>query len=180
MNDVYQFNKRVERALSERIHLLDEDNYNYIVQGSREVNYQVKFTDKCVSCTCPDFIRRNKLCKHIIFIIYKVYKQNIIDIGNIKNIDDTENIDSPNKNFLDLLKKNNNNKNENENENKNKNIKDFLVKFIGSCAICFDDVDDGYNDNKCRICVGIFHSDCIRRWILNKNNCPLCRSKWSL
>ncbi len=45
------------------------------------------------------------------------------------------------------------------------------------CAICLDEYEIGdeicYSRNK--TCPHVFHSDCMKNWLIKSNDCPLCR-----
>ena len=42
------------------------------------------------------------------------------------------------------------------------------------CSICLVDIELGERYSRLR-CDHTYHTDCIRTWLLIKNNCPLCR-----
>lgn len=42
------------------------------------------------------------------------------------------------------------------------------------CSICLVDIELGERYSRLR-CDHIYHTDCIRTWLLIRNNCPLCR-----
>ncbi len=43
------------------------------------------------------------------------------------------------------------------------------------CPICFHKVS--YISIKCGYCNNSFHTECVNKWILINNSCPLCRCK---
>ncbi|KAK7313032.1 hypothetical protein VNO77_37370 [Canavalia gladiata] len=43
------------------------------------------------------------------------------------------------------------------------------------CAICLEDFKKGEECLVFSICVHTFHCDCIKRWLEEKPNCPICR-----
>ena len=59
----------------------------------------------------------------------------------------------------------------------NHNLKEYLLNSENDegCSICLESYHD--NDKIVQLtCNHIFHKDCIREWLQNKqNNCPLCR-----
>jgi hypothetical protein len=59
----------------------------------------------------------------------------------------------------------------------NKHLKEHLLKSdsAGECSICLESYQE--RDKIVQLtCNHIFHKDCIREWLQNKqNNCPLCR-----
>uniref|UniRef100_A0A6C0CND0 RING-type domain-containing protein n=1 Tax=viral metagenome TaxID=1070528 RepID=A0A6C0CND0_9ZZZZ len=71
-------NIRQQRALSQRIYLLDSyPDQTYLVAGLTN-NYRVSLHP--VSCTCMDFIRRQKTCKHLYFIQHRVGQPKVDEI----------------------------------------------------------------------------------------------------
>ncbi len=79
---MFLFKERVTRAMEQRMYLLHHekkgDVYEFNIEGSIGTPYIVTVSTS-LKCSCPDFNRRNKICKHIIFIVHKVYKINITD-----------------------------------------------------------------------------------------------------
>ena len=96
------------------------------------------------------------MCKHIIFVLCKIYK---IKIDN----------DDPNINVLRLLENARNNTTCDETIT----IKPLVV---GDCCICFDPIEDG---KKCNTCVGVYHNECINLWLKINKNCPMCRTRYN-
>ena len=43
------------------------------------------------------------------------------------------------------------------------------------CSICLEDMEDTTIESKLE-CGHIFHKECISKWTVKNNNCPLCRS----
>ncbi len=151
------FKERLDRALNQRMYLLDsrreESNYVFQVEGSTGTPYNVTISDN-LKCTCIDFKKRKKVCKHIMFVICRVYKQNLVsddpDVNMLHVFEGTEGLEASS---LSLTK----------------------TIITGECSICYEDIDNG---EKCRVCVGTFHKGCIKVWIKQKSNCPMCRSIW--
>ena len=166
-----QVNERIYRAMKHKMFLISAnkiDNYNWIfcVEGSKEINYFINFNNKCMTCECPDFKLRKKICKHIYFIIKKICNLNIDLLNN----------NDPNINIYDIY------------TNISSILDDILYKRINKkiinyenddCSICFENMSEGLLD-KCNICKNSFHNDCIIKWLSNstRTNCPLCRSIW--
>ncbi len=148
------FRERIDRAMNQRLFLLNyikrENDYLFEVEGSTGKSYNVIVSEK-MTCSCIDFTRRKKICKHIIFIVCKVYKIKIND-------------DNPNINILFNF----------ENIDLDKSVMKQLA--FGDCSICFDSTDNG---EKCNTCTGVFHGECINMWLRINRNCPLCRSRWN-
>jgi hypothetical protein len=83
----------LEKALSQRMFLISaknisENEWNFEVEGYSGTNYKVVFNDVKMTCECPDYYVRKKMCKHIYFIIGRVLKDMTLinDIGGNPNI----------------------------------------------------------------------------------------------
>lgn len=122
--------------------------FTCLVQGLTS-SYVVEYETKYV-CTCPDFMRRKKPCKHIYFIFCRY-------LGQSKN-----NVDSNLILFSDIkiiIEQKQN------------------IPVIGECPVCFDDITVG-DVETCRnghSCCG----PCIRVWrntTAGIATCPLCRA----
>lgn len=171
---------RLNRGLTQRLYLLnaeliDKNNWKFNVEGSTGTEYTLFLSEEIISCSCPDFTRRKKLCKHLYFILSRVLQQTDL-IQKINGYTNT-NIFSINENLSTVIEstlfKNNENTEHTEHEeheNKNSEIPENDI-----CSICFDEF--GKEEClKCCICRNYFHKQCIKRWNKNKNTCPLCRS----
>ena len=44
------------------------------------------------------------------------------------------------------------------------------------CLICLDNFKNN-DDSIILPCIHIFHAECIKKWLKNKNSCPICKSK---
>jgi hypothetical protein len=73
--------RRIQRALTERIHLLkvDENRVFHVIGSTGENIYQVEFA-QFVDCSCPDCRHRGNICKHIIFVWVRVLRLDPDDI----------------------------------------------------------------------------------------------------
>lgn len=50
----------------------------------------------------------------------------------------------------------------------------------GTCAVCQDDLKDGERVRTIRACQHLFHAKCLDPWLLQKGDCPMCRTKLTL
>ena len=158
-----------------------------------------------VFCNCPDMKKwgtlHNVFCKHILFIIFKVVKlfKYYNSLSSI-TVDDSGELFLSNKTlskddievisvFIDLF-----NFDTNEAEFVNT---DYIQKFnelkpkkhrelsttntTNNCVICFDDFTPEWikeNESllsKCLVCVGLFHKECLNKWLEHNKTCPYCR-----
>lgn len=199
---------RFQKIFTDNFYLLDikDNKYNCIfkLSGSTQNIYTVRIlkndNKNHICCDCPDMKKcapkHGVLCKHIIFIIFKVLK-----LFNYKNKMSQIIIDNDGGNFLEtkiLLKENIevisvfiDIFNYNDSDIVNKDYRDKFnkmtknndsISFIdnnSTCVICFDCFECKDSDfiSKCSRCVGIFHKECLQKWLNYNNTCPYCRSK---
>ncbi len=155
---------RINRALKQKMYLLDIKDNSYVVEGSSGVNYLINLSDKKATCNCQDFIRRRLMCKHIMFILIRVYKNNIFNYSVYQNFTSMCNSKLL---YKEKLYKENVLENTENTEN---------TVSIEQCLICFENTDK--NSTKCKTCVTVCHNSCLNIWLKNKNTCPMCRSIW--
>jgi Ring finger domain/SWIM zinc finger len=84
----FTLRQRLERALTQRLYLVQHDDIpaaksvtadsavNFTVLGSTGNVYTVVLSLQ-PTCNCPDFCRRNDMCKHIMFVLLKVVGLNV-------------------------------------------------------------------------------------------------------
>ena len=174
-------NDRIKRALSQRMYLLsinqqNIDNWSFNIEGSTGSNYSVNFTEKHVKCACIDFKKRHKICKHIIFIVARVLKDS--NLVSLLNEDPNINIfklsENLNKNLENIMKPC-------QNIEKISEVKsEQILSCSDDCVICYEEVGLVTFAKSCLTCKKYLHTDCLNRWLLQKNSCPLCRSIWSI
>ena len=164
-------NGRVDRALSERIFLVRKveavDVVQLFVTSSRgHKQYRIDITDKDATCTCPDCTIRNVLCKHLILVLVRVFKQPLhelwkVDMAWLKAAAHR------------LVKKQ-------ELVPKPRRQDDT------DCCICYEalDLSSGTPDDfehlvVCMTCGHAFHNQCMDQWLNTGKNrtCPLCRAR---
>jgi hypothetical protein len=178
--EIFDFNirSRLERALSQRLYLIDavknsETDWKFMVEGSTGNIYDVCVSDH-LDCTCPDFVRRKLICKHIYFIIARVLKSSYIinDIGSEPNICIFSLKISIQNNFKELNPRF-------KIETKGK-FSDLIQKPDDVCPICYENYQDSDITVKCKTCNSFFHNNCMNTWLkkASRCNCPMCRSTW--
>ena len=173
----YYSRSRMTRALNQPMFLISAeytpiDNWYFTVQGYSGSDYNVVLTPNEMSCTCPDFRQRNRLCKHLYFVIAKVAD----DKESLKELDELNNIFEINSKLTDLLKKRLY-KNGTEQKDEAKQIDEAEQVERTECVICFDHIKNHQRDTSCETCKNTFHKSCIDRWLQKNSTCPLCRQK---
>ncbi len=128
-------------------------------RGGRGNKWRLRHT-----CTCPDFMRRDRICKHIYFVYHRAL-----------HFEEDYNLDIIPKEVLDnhlalFIEK--------AFFEKKKKTEAREIEEHDECVICFDLLLERPTDH-CRSCLNSLHKDCI--FFLQKSShkkCPLCRSKF--
>jgi hypothetical protein len=167
----YYSESRMIRALNQPMFLISAeykpvDMWYFTIQGFSGADYDVVLTPEEMSCTCPDFKKRKKLCKHLYFVIAKIAN----DKKSLKRLDEITNIFEINTKLTNQLKKRLQKRIEEQ------TIDDDDNDELTECVICFEDIKKCQRDVSCTKCKHTFHKTCIERWLQNKENCPLCRT----
>ena len=153
---------------------LDHPDFQVNVLGSTKNPYQLYFFKEGTSCTCMDFKLRNRICKHLFFIIGKVSQSNKV-FEDVKTLEDLtpkviEEIKINLKNKIDLQKHQEHNTNDNQ----------ISIERDDYCSICMEDFEQQQN-LKCDTCQHVFHQQCLQGWwnmnYQNANHCAMCRAK---
>jgi hypothetical protein len=155
---------RLQRALSQRIYLVGsarvDDALHFHVMGASNTVYRVHVTRDSVACTCPDHTQRGAACKHIIFVLVRVYRVSPEVAGyclaamleraaHSAPACVTTQWHTPNYAAED------------------------------ECPICLEELADAAGVVWCRYgCGKCFHPDCARRWHAINPTCVLCRAPW--
>lgn len=165
------FDIRAERAKTQKLYLInrnvDNDSATFDVMGSRGVSYVVELSG-VPSCTCPDHETRGTRCKHILFILIRIF--NLADPYQKKFTD--EEIKGYLKRYKDNVKKLNVKVNI-----ANGQIEVDIKGLDDDCAICLDPVQNGEKYLYCkRSCGRCLHSDCFDMYSKHKHStkCVYC------
>jgi hypothetical protein len=148
---------RLKRSAKQNIKLISMDEGPcgpiYTVYGSTGSKYTIK-THPSMNCTCIDFKKNNRYCKHIYFIFLNVYKT-IPNLNKLYTLDELKELHT---NFYNLTKPTATVRDDSE-----------------PCSICFECISSPL---VCKVCKHGFHEKCIHEMIKfsGKSNCPLCRS----
>lgn len=190
---------RIDRACNGRIYLLeavlDKGTWTFKVEGTRHQPYDLVVGKNRATCTCPDFLRRQqKLCKHILFIVYRVagmpqtetptsellsgdalFAKISARLDNVENSDVVYVIDDP-----DAVGRNAKERADHgrERDEKEENKSDETNEKDGECPVCMDSLSEG-DLVTCPHCKNEIHLSCMKIWWKAKNKtCVLCRGNF--
>jgi hypothetical protein len=193
--------ERILRARTQRLYLIskekiNEGTYKLTVLGSTGNVYEVTL-GHVPSCTCPDYQRKQDLCKHILFVSLKVLGLSVDNPLVYQKALVTEELDDV---FWQLE-----NRRTGGVVDANQQVKAAVAQMRGQevpespspiqrkqldddnrdCPICFDQMEGPEGTVYCRSTCGTnFHADCIRRWLgqhhqsRGEQTCPACRQPW--
>ena len=171
MNKLIDTDQRAYRAKTQKIYLvnrqIDDDSAKFNVMGSTGNIYEVQLNGK-PTCSCPDHQQRQSRCKHLLFMLIKIFGVNDpykekFTTGDIKK-------------YLKQYKD---------------NIAKFTVKYdsinkcvdidVGDkcleddCCICLDELNNGEKYIYCKqSCGRAVHVDCYNIISKVNKNCPYC------
>lgn len=183
-------NERLNRALKQRMYLLEvfknnDKDWSFVVEGFSGNNYGLIFAEKGMSCGCPDFKQRGRICKHMYFILGRVFiNKTILNAlkmkANVNIYDYSEYFEGQIETFLnktndttDKIKKKIKIKDdEKEKEKDNDEDKE-------PCSICFEEFGNELVYD-CEVCKKQIHKECMDRWLKHNKSCVLCRSPWNM
>jgi len=179
---------RINRGLQQRMFLIEYKiknihHFQFTILGNSCKVYNV-IIKKYPTCTCPDYKRRHRVCKHICFIIGRVLKS-VSTIYNIPLSDSN----------LELLYKELETISQNvianqticdkykyaiSKKNKDKKIERKPIHSDDCCPICFEEFNIKEKIIYCKLgCGNNVHKTCFDMWIKAKGpTCVLCRSHW--
>ena len=199
---MYDLLTRIHKALCDDIKLVyfTEDIYGYVffVLGCSGFIYKIIINKKYQRCNCEDYYNHKFLCKHILFILFKVIRLYRCTINHKLYLINFDPILYKYKDFLYknhfqdldwiLFKKyytNLNLKKNYFNIDLSNKFKDFYRKYNyiarknfekinKECPICLQKTNYAI---KCDICKTFFHVECIFNWLNSKvtKRCPICR-----
>jgi hypothetical protein len=208
--------ERLERAATQRLYLIQQSEIPLMYQeGDKGVEFTVLGSTGNVytvvlglvpSCTCPDYCRRQDMCKHIMFVLLKVigldvsnplaYQKAYIssELNELYTILRTRRVGgtimandqvraavaagaaAPSQNTALV---------DPSSSVESSSVPRRSLLEDSDCPICFDDLTKE-PESKVTFCRGTcganFHEACIRRWLsamtLSKPSCPHCRQEW--
>lgn len=166
----YQLNAKINRAMKQKIFLLKaeyiKNEWFFQVQGTSGNIYNVKLTSKKQTCSCPDFIQRKNVCKHIIFIIGRVAQS----LENLRKLKETE------CNIFEIVP--DLNEKLNKRLSKRLNESEKTINLDDDCIICFEKLGVVSVKETCKVCNISYHKKCLHTWLKRKKCCAHCRTDW--
>lgn len=188
--DYVKQKERLDRALKQRMYLLDinknnDKDWRFVVEGYSGNHYKLIFNEKGMSCGCPDFTRRGRICKHMYFILGRVFiDQNILNALHKKpNVNVYKYSEDFEKKIELFLNKDNIIENDKENdendENDNEEEENEKEEEEEPCSICFEEFGKELVYD-CEVCKKQIHKECMDRWLKHNKTCVLCRSPWNM
>ena len=173
--------RRVDRALTEHIYLISNANPDeYIVMGSAGYPYEVHVdtTKQLAMCTCPDCEHNGAVCKHILYVLFRVLHSPVVRSGSlagvIANAQPRPRVLPPVVSESDVL---------------NRVWNGYRLAGFDwvqprweegdECPICFEPlVPDREYVHWCRRqCGKCLHRACFAH-VIAKDKCPMCRGVW--
>ena len=182
--------KRVERALSQRLYMIERvDGSNYLVQGSSDSCYVVSLDQNNDtnewSCECPDNEIRGYICKHMIFIMVRVLRLSVNDLARKLDCDDLFALQQlilrhrSNSLHPDTLLQRDRPIN-----TRNENVREEVTRreINSECPICYEEMKNSERIVWCKYsCGNNVHKGCFDRWARTRGRnltCVWCRAKW--
>jgi len=171
---------RIERCYTDNIYLIESlpEDYKYpfqrifVIMGHSGHVYNVTISN-VPNCTCPDFMHKNRRCKHIYFVLMRImninnYKERYFSDEQLEEM--FLNVPPVAQNLIYVGEKVNNE----EKEVEQKFDKDDI------CPICLDPLENGKDLDFCRYSCGkTIHKKCFSMWEKTKGSiCVFCRAEW--
>ena len=188
--------KRYEKIFHENIYLIDmnkreNDDLIFEISGSTAQIYKIKFNkmNGDFKCNCLDASTHSRsmncVCKHVCFILFKVFKFQIDEVHSFfLNLQLNDILIQKMYDTFDEIKLSHSLSATHISNNTINNITNDLFenkKILTEddlCTICYDSFDNSDKTHKqCPMCHNVFHEKCIIKWIsLGKDTCVLCRN----
>lgn len=166
--------QRIYRAKTQKIYLVNRNvtdkSADFDIMGSTGNIYTVSLNGK-PECTCPDHELRNRRCKHILFMLAKIFNvedpyQPKFSMNEIKKYITCyqENIKKFNISY----------------DTKNKCIDVGKRDICDDCIICLDPIDNGEKYIYCKTSCGkCLHENCYNMFRkTGKTTCPYCMNEF--
>jgi len=194
---------RIDRALSQRLYLLERrddastaesPSADFMVLGSTGNVYKVQING-CPCCDCPDFVRRQSPCKHVLFVWLRVLRLDPedpriwqkrlrpVDIADVLQCRRATTSGSGVHAPKDVKKRYDQVMGIGSVELGVPSQSNRLRKALDEdeCPICYEAMDENEESGGlvtfCSCCGSNLHKDCMARWqkASKKGDCPFCR-----
>lgn len=176
------YDDRVSRAFNQPLSLSQcryfpqEKKWTFKVSSSSgDSYYDLVVTPKKGTCSCPDFERRAKPCKHLLCVLLRVLRlktefKNVTEIGRNYDQITTTLLNLFSKNTAKPVTENDTKKSEDQHVSPGDEEEMCLI-----CLLEFSPTQD--NITKCSADCGRYlgHKDCLNTWFSRNNTCPLCK-----
>lgn len=204
------FNKRLARACDQAMYLLHVEReqtqeglvwWTFQVQGASSTTYTINFhAPSEFACTCPDFSRSHNVCKHILFMVFRVTRLDKVVIDAFaESFQETHWGHKRRKNgafqMLDdawqrvlrswfAVNKVETETKDDKDGTDSTDSKDHKDGTEGeTCIMCMDDTDlTGCRDLVTHVAAGhcstFVHRACAQRWWSIHPTCPVCKRDW--
>lgn len=207
----FALEQRIERALGQRLYLLTAERHEdgvgagFAVLGSTGNVYQVDLGQR-PSCSCPDFMRGQGLCKHVLFIWLRVLRLDQDDpriwqkallpselqaaVGPLFTRRARRMVPLAAKAAREAyLKASSGSRGELELADAEEQVEGARKRQClqgEDCPVCFEEMTAAEEASHlitfCCACGNNLHKDCIRRWQRasggSSATCPFCRQPW--
>lgn len=171
----FQFQARVQRALSQRIYVVGLDRLTthkvlLEVMGNTDTVYLIGMQNPNIrpECTCGDFQSRSEWvpCKHIIYVYVRVLGNVASELEEMWEMGRNSVVWTRIFDQICNLRAVKDDKKEAQTEN---------IRGDDVCCICYDDLSVGLT-RACSSCLHTLHRACVEKWLKHNKTCPFCRS----
>lgn len=185
-NQYGYYNSRLKRGMKQKMYLLsakyeqNNNNWNFQVKGTTN-DYNLRINKEEMSCTCPDFTGRGRICKHLYFIVGRIGQNEDLIYQLEEDIEKGNRGSILSEDELKILSDNLSERLIQRITQINKKPNNEIVNTLNDdCSICFESLKNCSISQCVLVCKNYFHEECIDTWLNINTTCPLCRGKWTL
>jgi hypothetical protein len=151
-----------------------DNSFEVIIKGNRGITYNVFFSERAITCSCPDFQKHTvkPICKHMFKLIclsenHDIFNNSML-LTDLMNPQHLECILTSTLRIIDIKKM----------ERFGGPQNPISIERDEYCPICYGDFDE--NISACSECKHVFHTQCIYlSWnsvaYSVRGKCPMCR-----
>jgi HRD ubiquitin ligase complex, ER membrane component len=126
-----------------------------------------------LSCSCPDNEHRKQTCKHLLFVLFRVFGFDSSEANKLTLADVLKKAEVREKLWLERAQKA---------QAEGKKVEESKVErreFKNEdCPICYEKMESDEGTTWCReSCGNSMHSGCLDEWLQRHSTCVLCRAK---